>query len=104
MSTPEPTLPSGDYTLVVYADGSEQLAPARVGDVVAFELQHDRPPNTSSIADVMWLVHRALDKPGESFQAWADTVAAVKSDAEDVADAKERGVSIPIEAVPTGES
>lgn len=95
-----------DCTLIVYEDGSERLAPARVGDVVAFETEKGRPPSTSSAADVLWLVHRALGKPGASFQEWADTVRRLDSDPDHVEQAKQRGVPIgadrPPTEVPTG--
>jgi hypothetical protein len=97
MPTPEPTIPSGgDYTLVVFADGTEQLAPARIGDVVAFELERGRPPSTSSVADVMWLVWRSLGSP-DDFQTWCDSVASIASDGDSIAAARARLPVPPIE-------
>lgn len=89
--------PGIDYTLVIYDDGSEAVAPARVGDLVAFENEKGRPPSTTSIADVLWLIHRSL-KVVDDFQTWADRVAAVESDADIVAAARERLGSVPTPA------
>lgn len=90
MSVDEPTNESEiDHTLIVYVDGSEQLAPARVGDIVAFETERGRAPDTTSIADVLWLVHRSLGQPDE-FQAWADRVRKIVSNRDEVEEAKER--------------
>lgn len=91
-----------DYTLVTYEDGTEQLAPARVGDLVAFENEKGRPPSTSSIADVLWLVHRSLG-PGDDFQDWADKIARIDSDAAIIAEAKERLGIPPTSAATAGE-
>ena len=84
---PAPT--GGDYTLVRFWDGAEALSLARVGDIVAFELEHDRPPNAGRISDVLWLVWRSFDRPA-SFQVWADTVAELISDEDRIAEAKRR--------------
>jgi hypothetical protein len=80
----------GDYTLVRYFDGTEQLALARVGDLVAFETQHGRPIDTGRMTDVLWTVWRALGEPEGELQAWADKVASFASDPKTVAEARER--------------
>lgn len=79
------------YTLVRYEDGREQLALARVGDVVAFETEHDRRPDTASARDVLWMVWRTLGKPEGDFQAWADTVVEFSGDESAIATALARG-------------
>lgn len=104
MPEPETALPAeGDYTLVRYTDGRQELAPARIGDVVAFELERGRPPSTSSIADVMWLVWRALGQPEGDLQTWVDTVATIASDAESIEQAKGELPLPPTETAPAGD-
>jgi hypothetical protein len=88
VSNPEPAQP--DYTLVRYHDGSEQLCAARMGDVVAFEIERDRPPNTKSVADVTWLIWRGLGKPHDDFQTWADSVSELVTDDAEIAAAVAR--------------
>jgi hypothetical protein len=86
------------YTLVRYEDGTERLALARVGDLVAFEMEHDRRPDTASARDILWMVWRTLGKPEGDFQAWADTVVEFSGDEAAIATALARG---DVESPPT---
>ena len=79
------------YTLVRYEDGREVLARARVGDLVAFEMEHNRRPDTASARDILWMVWRTLGKPESDFQAWADTVIEFSGDEAAIATALARG-------------
>jgi len=78
----------GEYTLVVYHDGTRELALARVGDLVAFELEHKRKPDTGSTLDVLWMVWRALGQPEGDLQKWADRVQTFSADAEAIDEAR----------------
>jgi len=79
------------YTLVRYEDGRETLALARVGDLVAFEIEHGRRPDTASASDILWMVWRTLGKPEGDFQAWADTVIEFSGDDAAIGAALARG-------------
>lgn len=102
MSKNGPAPTEGEHTLVRFFDGREALSPARVGDLVAFELEFDRAPNTARVSDVLWMVWRSFGQP-DTFQAWADTVAELVNDEDAIAAARER-LPDPPEAVAAGGS
>lgn len=103
MSATEPSNGSGriPLALVTFADGGEVIARPRLGDLVAFESANGRPPVTSSISDLLWILHRAL-RTETPFQEWVDTIDGVNSDRDVIEAAQERIGVPPTEAVTTG--